>query len=169
MMSGTFSFEYTLYSDGPDGQSESSGTLTMDGANYAIRQEGYVDGEYINLRVIIKDGRAFYIDDQQKYYMEVPAESVTADISTDFTSIVKTGEGMGVIRGKTLPYVEYSDGAAGSSGSRFYLEGGEVYGIVSEDDGYVTTMIVTNQSGSVPAGAFDIPPDYTDLGDFLYG
>jgi hypothetical protein len=43
------------------------------------------------------------------------------------------------------------------------MDGGEVYGIETEAEGYTTMMIITNAKSSVPAGAFDLPEGYTEI------
>jgi hypothetical protein len=72
---------------------------------------------------------------------------------------------VGEINGQTLPYEEYAENCTGAV-VRYYLDGGQVYGIETNDEGYKTVMIITNPSNSVPAGAFDLPEGYTEMDPF---
>lgn len=108
----------------------------------------------------------YIIDEASKSIMEMSVETnQTKGMMTDYTGIKKTGSGMGEIGGKTLPYEEY---AAGETGGvvRYYIDGGQVYGIESEYEGFKTVMIITNVSNSVPAGTFDLPEGYSSMGSF---
>jgi hypothetical protein len=163
MMDGTFSYDYTLTSEGPDGKTEGSGSMAMDGDNIAAASEMTVEGQTVKARVIIKDGTTYIVDDVNKFIMTAPSGmDATQGMMTDYSGIAKIGEGTGEIGGKTLPYEEYAESETGAT-IRYYLDGGQVYGIESEYEGYKTVMIISNPKNSAPAGAFDLPEGYTQM------
>jgi hypothetical protein len=161
MIDGTFSYDYTLAMEGPEGSFTGSGSMAVSGENLMVRQEMTVAGVLAKTRIIQKDGKAYMVDDVNKFIMELPAEAdMTEGMVTDYTGIELVSTGTGEIGGRTLPYEEYREGESGAT-VKYFLDGGDVYGIISEYEGYKTTMIITNQSGSVPAGVFDLPAGYT--------
>lgn len=164
MMDGTFSYDFTMTSEGPEGTTEGSGSMAMDGGNMAISMEMTVSGQAAQSRIIILDGVTYVIMDTEKMIMKMAnaGADMTAGMMTDYTGIAKTGDGTGDIGGKTLPYEEYTESETGSV-VRYYLDGGQVYGIESEYEGYKTVMIITNASDTAPAGAFDLPEGYTEM------
>lgn len=166
MMDGTFSFDYTLTSEGPDGKTEGSGSMAVDGENLAMQQEMMVEGQHIKSRVIKKGDKMYMIDDENKYVMEISAEmNPTEGMMTDYGGITKTGEGTGEIDGRILPFEDYTESDTGAV-VRYYLDGGNVYGIESDYEGYKTVMIIKNASNSVPSDTFDVPSDYTQMGEY---
>jgi hypothetical protein len=163
MMGGTFSYDYTMTSEGPEGKTEGSGSMATDGKNLAMTSETTVEGQAVKSRVIVKDDATYIIDDANKFIMKSPGGmNPTEGMMTDYSGIAKTGDGTGEINGKTLPYEEYAEGETGAT-VRYYLDGGQVYGIESEYEGYKTVMIITNPSNGVPADAFDLPEGYTQM------
>lgn len=166
MLDGTFSYDFTMMSEGPDGRTESTGSMAMDGNKMAISTEMTVERQTVKTR-IIKHGETMYmIDDIQKYIMEISGSAqATEGMMTDYSGIVKTGDGVGEINGRSLPYEEYVQGDTDAT-VKYFLDGGNVYGIVSEYEGYKTTMIIKNPSDKAPAGAFDLPTGYSDMGSF---
>jgi hypothetical protein len=163
MMGGTYSYDYTMTSEGPEGKTESSGSMAMDGENLAMTSEMTVEGQAVKSRVIIKDGTTYIIDDASKFIMTAPGGmNPTEGMMTDYSGIAKTGDGTGEIGGKTLPYEEYTESETGAT-VKYYLDGGQVYGIESQYEGYKTVMIIANAKNSVPAGAFDLPEGYTQM------
>jgi predicted small lipoprotein YifL len=161
MISGTFSYDFTMTSEGPDGKIESKGSIAMDGNNMAVTMEMTVDGQPVRSRVIIKDDATYIVDDVNKLVIKSPdGMDVTAGMMTDYSGISLTGSGTGEINGRTLPYEEYTQEGAMV---RCYFDNGQVYGIESEYEGYISVMIITNQSRNVPAGAFDLPKGYTQM------
>jgi hypothetical protein len=166
MMDGTFSYDYTMTSEGSEGKTEGKGSMAVDGDKMGMATEMTVEGQNVKSRIIVKDGVTYIVDDVNKYIMKAQGGmNPTEGMMTDYSGIVKTGEGTGEINGKTLPYEEYAESDTGAI-VRYYLDGGQVYGIESEYEGYKTVMIITNPSNSVPAGAFDLPEGYTDMESF---
>jgi hypothetical protein len=163
MIGGTFSYDFTQTSEGPEGKTESKGSMAMDGKNMAITTEMTVEGQQVKSRVIIKDGVTYIVDDANKFIMKVSGDmNATEGMMTDYSGIALIGSGTGEIDGKTLPYEEYAESEMGAT-VRYYLDGGQVYGIESEYEGYKTVMIITNTSKIVPPGAFDLPEGYTEM------
>jgi hypothetical protein len=169
MLDGTYSYDFTMTMEGPEGGFEASGSMAADGDRFAQSQEMVVGGMRVKQRVIQRDGKMYTIDDENKYYLEMPVEAYTPDVGvTDYTGIKKIGSGTGDINGRRLPYEDYSMGTADSE-VRFYVDGKDVYAIVTEVEGYKTTIIISNPSNRVPAGVFDLPAGYTDMGAMFGG
>ncbi len=163
MMDGTFSYDFTMTTEGPEGVSESSGSMAMDGDNYAVTTETTVEGQAVQSRVILKDGVMYLVDDASRFIMELgEGMNPMQGMMTDYSAIEKTGEGSGEIDGRTLPYEEYTDSETGGT-VRYYLDGGQVVATESEFEGYRSVMMIRNASNSVPAGAFDLPTDYMTM------
>jgi hypothetical protein len=163
MMDGTFSYDFSMTSEGNGEKSESSGSMATDGNNLAMTSEMTVEGQAVKSRIIIKDGTTYIIDDASKLIMTAQGGmNPTEGMMTDYSGIAKTGEGTGEIDGKTLPYEEYTESETGAT-VRYYIDGGQVYGIESAYEGYKTVMIITNAKNSVPSGAFDLPEGYTQM------
>jgi hypothetical protein len=166
MMDGKFSYDYTMTSEGPEGKTEGSGSMAIDGENMAVATEMTVEGQAVKSRVIVKDDITYIVDDVNKYIMKAQGGmNPTEGMMTDYSGIAKTSDGTGEINGKTLPYEEYAESDTGAI-VRYYLDGGQVYGIETNDEGYKTVMIITNPSNSVPMGAFDLPEGYTEMESF---
>ena len=105
------------------------------------------------------------VDDVNEFYMEIPVENDTmTDVKTDYSNMVKAGEGRGEFNGRTLPYEEYAEKDTGIP-IRFYLDGGSLCGIEINAEGTKLLMIIENIKNSVPAGTFDLPAGYMDMGD----
>jgi hypothetical protein len=164
MMDGTFSYDFTMKTEGPDGNTEGSGSMAVDGDDVAMTMEMTVAGQAVKSRTIKKGDAMYIVDDINKTIMEMPVEmDMTEGMMTDYSGIAKTGEGTGEIDGKTLPYEEYTESETGAT-VRYYLEGGQVYGMESDLEGFKSVMIIKNPSNRVPAGALDLPAGYTDFG-----
>ena len=152
---GSYSFDFELTSEGGGKAFKSTGSMAMDGGNVAIKTVT----EEASAWIIIKDGATYMIVDEQKMMIKMAnaGPDVTSGIVTDYTDIKKAGSGTGEINGKKLPYEEYeSEGAK----VKFYMEGGQVYGIESENEGFKSVMIISNPSNKAPAGVFDLPEGY---------
>nr|AGS53140.1 serine/threonine protein kinase [uncultured bacterium contig00040] len=133
-----------------------NGSIASDGDKYATRLAISIEGYTQTFRTVRKDGRQYNIDDASRTIEET---RVYEEDLFEFQNYTKTGEGRGEIDGRTLPYEEYD--MDGATTARFYIDGGRLYGYVLEEEGVRMTMVFTNQSDTVPAGAFDLPSDYT--------
>jgi hypothetical protein len=161
MIDGTFSYDFTMTAEGPEGKTESTGSMAMDGKNMAVTTEMTVEGQQVKSRIIVKDDVTYIVDDANKLIMKAPGGmNATAGMITDYSGIAPVGSGTGEIGGKTLPYEEYSQEGAMV---RYYMDGGQVYGIESEYEGYRSVMIITNPSKTIPSGAFDLPEGYAQM------
>jgi hypothetical protein len=162
MKDGTFSYDFTMTSKGPDGEMSASGSMAMDGDKMAMTQEFEMDGAVMTSRIVQKDDKTYIIDDANKMILVMAGANDEAmdGVVTDYTAMTKTGEGEGTVDGKTLPYEEYTQEGATV---RYYMEDGEVYAIETESDGTTTVMVISNASSSVPSGAFDLPTGYAEM------
>ena len=161
MAEGRFYYEFTMTSVGPDGETRISGSVASDGGNTSMRTVASAEGITLSQRVLVKDGAAYMINDENKSYASLPDTDEPEMIVTDFSNITPVGSGTGEIDGKTLPYEEYATSEQGET-VRYYIDNGEVYGIVSEDGEYKNVMIIKNQSRNAPAGEFELPAGYTE-------
>ena len=162
---GTFSYDFTVTSEYDGMSSESAGSVAYDNGNMAITTETEADGEVVTSRIIILDGEMYVIDDANKMIIHVGQVSseLTGTMAVNYEGMTLVGSGEGEVNGRTLPYDEYDiDGIT----TRFYMDGGQVYAIESimEEDNAWSLMIITNASNTVPAGVFDLPEGYTEMG-----
>lgn len=162
MRGGTFSYDFTLTSEYEGQRTEGSGSMAMDGGNMAMAMEQTVEGATTQSRILILEGETYIIDDASKLIMKMGAASpeFTGGVPTDYGDIELVGTGEGEVNGRTLPYEEYT--AEGVS-VKYYMDGGAVYAIESNYEGAYSLMIITNASGTVPAGAFDMPEGYMEM------
>ncbi|MCL1806011.1 MAG: DUF4412 domain-containing protein [Clostridiales bacterium] len=160
MSEGKFSFDFTMTAESADGSMEMTGSMAADGGKSAMTMEMSVMGMAIKQRIIMKDGKAYMIDDGNKSYMEMSLGEAV-DSMTDFADLTPIGSGTGEINGRTLPYEDYKQ-ADSDEPIRFYMDGDQVYGIETVAAGSKNVMIITNAKNSAPAGAFDIPADYKE-------
>jgi hypothetical protein len=164
LVDNTFSFDFVMkLIAGSELMMEFPGSLAVDGDNWATSIEMSIGGFDVRSRVIQRDGKMYTIDDVHMFYMETPPDTddPTQGMQTDFSRIVKVGEGRGDFEGRNLPYEEYTED--GGPKSRFYLDGGNLVGIVSDFDGITSVLVISNLSNRVPPGVFDLPVGYTDL------
>lgn len=162
MMGGTFSYDFALTSEYEGQTTESTGSVAMDGNNYAIVSETMVEGVAVKSRIVVLDDVTYIIDDASRLVMEMAntGPEMTGGMPTDYEDMASTGSGQGEVNGRTLPYEEYTvDGV----NVKYYMDGGMVYAIESVYEGAYTLMIISNARNTVPAGAFDIPDDYMTM------
>ena len=162
MQEGKFSFDFTQISDISGTRVESTGSMAVDGENVAMTMQMNMGGLVINTRTIVKDGTAYIISDEAKsiIVMSGLTDDATGGVATDYSGIVKVGNGTGEIEGRTLPYEEYADSASGIS-VKYYLDGNQVYGYVTEANSIKATMLIKNPKNDAPASAFELPSGYT--------
>ena len=170
LIDGTYSFDYVMmmFFEGFDDGMEMSGSIAVDDDKMASTSRMSIEGIAVEARAVHKDGKIYVVDNANKFIMEVPPEledDYAESMQTDYSGIVKTGEGTGEINGRTLPYEEYAEN--GGLPSRFYLDGGSLYAIETASDGIKIIILISNMSGSVPPGTFDLPSGYMtiDLGE----
>lgn len=162
MMGGTFSYDFTLYSEYDGMVSEGKGSVAMSGGNYAMTSEQTTDGVTSKARILVLDDVTYIIDDESKLIMKMSGGGLdlTGGMPTDYEEMVETGSGEGEVNGRTLPYTEYTvEGVV----VRYYMDGGMVYATESTYEGSYSLMIITNATNTVPAGAFDLPEGYMEM------
>lgn len=162
MMGGTFSYDFTLYSEYEGTVSEGSGFVAMAGGNMAMTTEQTTDGVTSKARVLILDGATYIIDDASKLIMKMAnaGPEITGGMATSYEDMTVVGSGTGEVNGKTLPYEEY---LAEGVQVKYYMDGGMVYAIESTYEGAYSLMIISNASNTVPAGTFDLPEGYMEM------
>lgn len=160
MKGGVFSYDFVLTSEYEGQVTEATGSMAMENGKYAVTMETVVDGATVHSRIIILDDKLYVIDDASRMVIEMSGAGpeMTAGLPTDFTDITYVSGGTGEVDGRTLPYEEYS--SEGYS-VKFYMDGNAVYAVETEGEGAYALMIISNASNKAPAGAFDIPDDYT--------
>jgi predicted small secreted protein len=168
LINGTYSFDYAMIIEADGIWLNNSGSLSADGGNLAMSGEMSIEGILVKMRVVHKDGKAYMIDEMNGIVIEIPPgeDDIAAELKTDYSGFVKTGEGAGEFDGRVLPYEEYTEGDTGVS-VRFYLDGGVICGIEMNNGGYIFLMSIKNITNSVPAGVFDLPAEPFDIGSIL--
>ena len=162
MRGGTFSYDFTLYSEYEGVVSEGSGSVAMSGGNFAMTSEQTSEGVTSKARILILDDVTYIIDDASKLIMKMSGSALdmTGGMPTDYEEMVETGSGEGEVNGRTLPYTEYTvEGVA----VRYYMDGGMVYATESTYEGAYSLMIISGASNTVPAGAFELPEGYMEM------
>ena len=163
MMNGTFSFDYAMTGETPEGDMESVGSMAMDGDKMFFRQEMTIEGQVMKSRLIQKDGTLYMIDDESQFIMTSPVQGEEmTDIIGNYSNITLVASGTAEVGGKTLAYEDYKEGESDET-FRFYLENGEVYALEMGSDDETILMLITNASNDVPAETFDIPEGYTEM------
>ena len=172
MIAGKYCFDFDMITETPDGKSEGSGSIAVEGDKMMMRSESVIDGHTYKSRMISIDNTMYIIDDENKTIMEMATtNSSSGGMFDNYSNIKLVSSGVGEINGKTLPYEEYADSDPDSDSEsrvKYFMDGGNVYGMISGTDEYRTTMIIRNQKNSIPAGTFDLPSGYTtsSLGGF---
>ena len=123
------------------------------------------NGKMVTIRFIYdaEDRRAFYINDTEKQYMELPYDAENMSIP-DFSNIKVVGTGTDTIKGETLKFIDYGDG---EYVNRYYIKNGDVYAIQQIGlDGSVVNVIhiITKVMPNPPSEYFTFPSDYTNIG-----
>ena len=162
MKSGKYYFDYEMTAEGNGMSSTSTGSMAADGGKFARASIMEIEGHPISSKVIIKDDTTFIVDDINKMIIKQPGVNTgsVVGVVTNYSGMVSINTGTGEVGGKTLPYQEYE--AAGAK-VKFYLDGDQVYAIVTELGGNTSIMIISNISQNVPADVFEIPEDYAEM------
>ena len=164
MKGGTFSYDYVSTFVSEEMTMEMTGIMAMDGEKMAMTSESDLGALVVKSKVIFRDGYTYVVDDDKEMIMIFTGFNVdmAGGAIKDYSGMVKTGSGTGEIGDKTLPYEEYLESLSGSK-IKYFIEDGQVYGTISELDGAITTMMITNAKNSVPAGIFDLPAGYVEM------
>jgi len=154
--------KYSLSTDAGGSETAMDGEMAMNGDSTAMRM-GVGGG---SMRVVIKDNQTYTIFDDQKTYMASPATQDNSSINTEITDtsgIEFTGSGSEEYHGRMLPYEEYKTDAASV---RYYMDGDNLAGIRTiPAEGMSVDMEIVEMSQNIPDGLFDIPSDYTAIGN----
>jgi hypothetical protein len=161
MATGSFYFDFELYTDAESSGEEGYGSIAVDGDKIAMVVTAEESGVEMTMGVIVKDGKTYLISVDDEYVLATEGSEfdLTEEfVDLDFDGVVFEGRGEGEVNGVTLPYEEYSED--GSDTVRFYLSDGMVYAIESYDGDITSTMIIENFTTDVDADYFEIPEDF---------
>ena len=166
MESGTYYMDATVYVAGI-----SSGmAIAVDGTDISVEMGGLG----VPIRVLILDGKAYYLNDDKKVYMVMPEAEVPDPEDTgvyDYTGIKFSKEGNGPIAGmagvddKSYDYEEFSITENGTEAVvRYYFKGDDLYAMeMTTGDEIAITFVINDFSGNIPAGLLELPSDYTEV------
>jgi len=112
-------------------------------------------------REIIKDGRCYQVNDNQKTVMNMPLDGIAGcPVPPDTAALRYVGSGKADFQGEELDYDEYShrDGFQ----AIYFVKDGVLKGIRNAEDGFadvdVEYLVFEKE---VPDSVFEIPADYT--------
>lgn len=162
MKSETFSFDYILIAEFGGEKMEGDGSMVMKKGNYENTMSYKSKGVEVKTRVIVKDGKAYIIDDANKMLVKMSTldPATTSGMPTEYSDMKKTDSGKEDVNGKNLPYDEYT--IEGIS-VKYYTDGGQIYAIKTGMEDGSATMIIKNASKTIPDGAFNIPDGYQEM------
>ncbi len=114
-----------------------------------------------NIKIIIRDGKAYLVDDTTKMIFEMPspqeAEAMAFDAQGEFTY---EGSGRETFGGRTLPFNQYKiDGGT----MRMYVDGGKLVGIKTTVEGTENIIEILDFSNTVDEKVFELPSDYQTM------
>lgn len=160
-----YSYDFEMTSDVGGQTAKSAGHIIADGDDYVIKTTTEAEGVKVTSTVIVKNGETYVINDDAKTVikMSVPIADLPGDQMTDYSNVVSsssTSSGTEDFNGKSLPYEEYK---IDTGSVKYFFDGGQVCGFVSEYDGYKTVMVISNATNKIPADAFDVPAGYTEI------
>ena len=161
MMGSKYYMRYTALIVSGREASIMKGVVAMDGKQIATATEGKQDGKDFKARMISDGEKVYVIDDASK--MIISGSMNMAQAVEDFSQVTKTGEGVGTINGRELPYEEYREEGSGGT-TRVYQKDGGLYAIESFEGRNRSIMIIEQLSNTIPAGIFDMPSGYTRIG-----
>ncbi|MCL1864949.1 MAG: DUF4412 domain-containing protein [Spirochaetes bacterium] len=170
-------------SDGADGKAGSffkmfsSGTYHMKakmaGGGMGIEMESFVKGgdsatimKVIgqNTRMVSKDKKMYMINDSAKTVTVIPVQTGSSEDPIKTDGMKLTGSGTAKFNGKDLPYEEYSDGKGNKV--QYFLDGSKLAGIRNIINSKTVDIVILVLDQDVPAGVFDIPSGYKQVGAF---
>jgi uncharacterized lipoprotein YehR (DUF1307 family) len=166
MESGTYYMDTTAYLMGIETQM----VMAVDGKDASVK----VAGIGFPIRVLMLDGKAYYLNDDKKVYMVMPEAEVPDPEDTgvyDYTGIEFGKEGNGPIAGmagvddNAYDYEEFSITENGTEAVvRYYFKGDDLYAMeMTTGEEIAITFVINDFSGSIPAGLLELPSDYTEV------
>jgi len=157
---GTYSYEYEVSTVSESSSMEATGKIAVQGAKMSIETNIEIQNGISSKSNILIDGDETYMIDHEGkmlYKMGNMGFEIPSGIVVDASGLQKAGEGQGEFEGANLSYEDFE--AVGVK-MRFYYDGADAVAIVSEMQGYLTTLKIKNASNTVPSGSFDIPEGY---------
>ena len=114
----------------------------------------------MNTHTIFKDNALYMLNDASKTYSKMNTSVNSSETGlTDTEGLTYIGKGTGTVNGKNLPYEEYK---SGDETMRFFLDGKNLYAIVSKTKEEEMVMTVLELTGKIPAGMLSIPAGYKE-------
>jgi len=160
LVNGTYSYDFVEVDETPGGRFTGVGSVAADGGKYMRREEitvvSYVNDVRSTIQSynITRDGKTYSINNERKTVLEM---SSTDEFVIGKGGIEYIGSDTGWISGRLLPYEEYIiDG----SSTKYFLDGGTVYGFIRDSGAIKPEVVMSNISDSLPEGVFDLPADY---------
>ena len=154
MQSGTYYMKYTVDADFAGVKSVTKGTMAERDGDVLVISETTVEGMTMKTRTILVDNVMWLVDETSGIMYKF-VDTEPDDEITHFSEIDEpVGTGTGVVNGRTLPYEEHM---VWGFSIKFYIDGGEVYAVVTEGEGVLTVMLIEEVSDTIPPGSFDLP------------
>jgi hypothetical protein len=155
MTSGTFFMKYRVNQEVSGTIIDASGEMAVDGENLAMVTE--VMG--MQITIIIKDGTSYMLDHTNKTALSMGSGALPTQQENEMPhEFTYKGSGTGDLKGTTYPYEEYTT----ESGSiKFFFDGTRLAGFEIVFGDHTIQYEVSEFSGTVPEGMFEIPADYT--------
>ncbi|MDR0930543.1 MAG: hypothetical protein LBM38_02200 [Clostridiales bacterium] len=162
MSSENYYVKYTMESELEGTAYNAKGETARKGEDIAVSTEMEYNGAVMKTRTVKVGGESYVVDDTNKTITKSIVDiGDAANKAFDYSTVNKTGNGKGTIKGKELPYTEYttSEGYV----SKFYTDNGKPYAIESTGEGVTAIMIVEEYSKNPPSSLFELPSDYTKV------
>ena len=156
MKSGKFLIRYKSTFTVEDETMDAEITTATDGKTV----DTIMKAKSMNTHTIFKDNALYMLDDASKTYSKMNASAKSSKIGlTDTEGLTYIGKGTGTVNEKNLPYEEYK---TGDETMRFFIEGKNLYAIVSKTKEEEMVMTVLELTGKIPAGMLSVPADYKE-------
>lgn len=166
MESGTYYMDATVYVAGI-----SSGmAIAVDGTDISVEMGGLG----VPIRVLILDGKAYYLNDDKKVYMVMPDAQVPLPEQTgvlDYTGIAFGKDGTGPVAGlagvddNAYAFEEFTVTENGTEASiRYYFKGNDLFAMeMTTGEDVAMTFVINGFSDEIPAGLMELPADYAEV------
>ncbi len=160
----SFSYDFIMITESEDDSHKMTGSVAVEGENMSMQANVEEGGDVFPIRFMIVDGTMYLVDEANKLIMEMKVgegmdSGFGEGLILDYEPKPKTGEGVGEINGRNLPYEEFTDEESGEK-VRFYLDGNKVYGMESNEGDFTIQLVIENPQKNVPKDAFLLPEDY---------
>lgn len=166
MESGTYYMDTTLYMMGI----ESNMVLAVDGTDMSVEMSGIG----FPVRVLMLDGKAYYLNDDKKVYMVMPDAEIPEPEQTgvfDYEGIAFGKDGNGPVTGlagvddNSYDYEEFTIDQDGTTATvRYYFKGDDLYAMeMTMGEETAMTFVINGFSGELPDGILELPSDYEEV------